>query len=174
MLLAWPRPAHALIALCTRPAKLRRLRGPVLAMYDDLAILCRPRQLAMATAIAIPAWMCECIGFGLILRAFPATEVAMGIAIVIYALTTIAGALSFLPGGLGVTEGAMTILLVKSALRITSTTAVAATMLTRFATLWFGVLVGLLFMVAARRRIRAIAAAAAPSTPVPAEASPAS
>lgn len=163
VLLAWPRPAHALIELSTRPAKLRRLRAPVLAMYDDLAILCRPRQLAMATAIAIPAWMCECLGFGLILHAFPTTEVAMGMAIVIYALTTIAGALSFLPGGLGVTEGAMTLLLVRSAIRITATTAAAATMLTRFATLWFGVLVGLLFMVAARRRIRRLAAATVPS-----------
>jgi glycosyltransferase 2 family protein len=168
VLLAWPRPAHALIERCTRPAKLRRLRAPVVAMYDDLAILCRPRQLAMATAIAIPAWMCECLGFGLILHAFPATEVAMGIAIVIYALTTIAGALSFLPGGLGVTEGTMTLLLVKSAIRITSTTAVAATLLTRFATLWFGVLVGLLFMVAARRRIRRLGATtAAPLTEEP-------
>ncbi len=159
VLLSWPRPAHALIELATRPARLRRLRPPVLAMYDDLATLCRPRQLAAATAIAIPAWMCECIGFGLILHAFPATSVAMGLAIVIYALTTIAGALSFLPGGLGVTEGAMTLLLVRSAARITSPTAVAATLLTRFATLWFGVLVGLLFMVAARRRIAALAAA---------------
>jgi glycosyltransferase 2 family protein len=172
VLLAWPRPAHALLELATRPAKLRRLRGPITAMYDDLAVLCRPRQLAMATAIAIPAWMCECLGFGLILHAFPATEVAMGIAIVIYALTTIAGALSFLPGGLGVTEGAMTLLLVKSATRITSTTAVAATMLTRFATLWFGVLVGLLFMVAARRRIRALADLAATSAAAAVPASP--
>lgn len=160
VLLAWPRPAHALLALATRPAKLRRLRAPLVAMYDDLAILCRPRLLAAATAIAIPAWMCECLGFGLILHAFPATEVAMGIAIVIYALTTIAGALSFLPGGLGVTEGAMTLLLVKSAIRITSTTAVAATLLTRFATLWFGVLVGLLFMLIARRRIARFARSA--------------
>lgn len=157
VLLAWPRPAHAILELVTRPAKLRRLRSPLVAMYDDLATLCRPRLLTAATAIAIPAWMCECLGFGLILHAFPATEVAMGVAIVIYALTTIAGALSFLPGGLGVTEGAMTLLLVKSATRITSTTAVAATLLTRFATLWFGVVVGLVFMVVARRRIAVLA-----------------
>lgn len=157
VLLAWPRPAHALLDLATRPARLRRLRAPLRAMYDDLAILCRPRQLALATAIAVPAWMCECIGFGLILHAFPHTSVAMGLAIVIYALTTIAGALSFLPGGLGVTEGTMTLMLVKSAAAITSATAVAATLLTRFATLWFGVAVGLLFMLLARRRIASLA-----------------
>lgn len=157
VLLAWPRPALALLDLVTRPARLRRLRAPLSAMYGDLATLCRPRMLAMATAIAIPAWMCECLGFALILHAFPATDVAVGIAIVIYALTTIAGALSFLPGGLGVTEGAMTLLLVKSATAITAATAAAATLLTRFATLWFGVLVGLLFMLLARRRIASLA-----------------
>jgi glycosyltransferase 2 family protein len=158
LLLAWPRPAHACIDLVTRPARLRRLRGPVLAMYDDLAKMCRPGLLASATAIAIPAWMCECVGFGWILHSFPATSVPMGMAVMIYALTTIAGALSFLPGGLGVTEGAMTLMLVKSGGHITTGTAVAATLLTRFATLWFGVAVGLLFMMAARHRIARLAA----------------
>ncbi len=153
MLLAWPRPARALIHLLTRPRRTRRLRAALLAMYDDLAALCRPGQLVAATAIAVPAWMCECIGFGVIVHAFPETSVPAGLAALIYAATTIAGALSFLPGGLGVTEGAMTLLLVKAGGTITTATAVAATLLTRFATLWFGVLVGLAFMVLARRRI---------------------
>jgi uncharacterized protein (TIRG00374 family) len=157
MLLAWPRPTRALIRALTSPRRLQRLRGPVLTMYDDLSTLCGPRLLAAATSIAVPAWMCECLGFGLILHAFPSTTVAMGIAVLIYALTTIAGALSFLPGGLGVTESTMTLLLVSSAAQITSGTAVAATLLTRFATLWFGVAVGLVFMLMARRRIVALA-----------------
>ena len=63
---------------------------------------------------------------------------------VIYAATTIAGALSFLPGGLGVTEGAMTILLgAERRAASTSATALDATLLTRLATLWFAVLLGL-------------------------------
>ncbi len=161
VLLAWPRPARALINLATHPARLRRLRAPLSSMYGDLATLCRPRMLVIATVIAIPAWMCECLGFALILHAFPTTQVAVGVAIVIYAVTTIAGALSFLPGGLGVTEGAMTLFLVKSATAITAAAAAAATLLTRFATLWFGVLVGLGFMVVARRRIAAAALLAA-------------
>ena len=153
VLLAWPRPARAVIHLVTRPARTRRLRAPLWAMYDDLASLCRPGQLAVATAIAVPSWLCECIGFGVILRAFADTSVPAGTAALIYAATTIAGALSFLPGGLGVTEGAMTLMLMKGGGVITSGTAVAATLLTRFATLWFGVLVGVAFMVLARRRI---------------------
>jgi glycosyltransferase 2 family protein len=174
LLLSWARPAHAVLALLTRPRRLRRLRQPLRAVYADLATMCRPRILALATALSIPAWLCECIGFAVILHAFPDTHVDAGLAIMIYALTTIAGAMSFLPGGLGVTEAAMTLLLIRSGSHITGSTAIAATMLTRFATLWFGVLLGLAFMVAARRRTLRLAAKSSSATerPVAPENSP--
>lgn len=153
LVLAWPRPARALLHLLTRPARLRSKRAALFAVYEDLAALCRPAPLTWATALAVPAWLCECFGFAVILHAFPETSVPIGLALLIYAATTIAGALSFLPGGLGVTEGAMTLLLVKGGGHIDAATAVAATLLTRFATLWFGVALGMVFMLAARRRV---------------------
>jgi len=154
VLLAWPRPTRALIDLATRPAKLRRLREPLHESLGHLSSLCRPGPLALATLIAIPAWGCECVGFALICDAFPGAHVDLPLAMVIYAGTTIAGALSFLPGGLGVTEGAMTLALVRW--NLDRATAVAATLLTRLATLWFAVLLGIGFLTLARRRIRAI------------------
>ena len=153
VLLAWPRPTNALIDLVTRPAMTRRFREPLHQVYDGLATLCRPARLGLATAIALPSWGCECVGFALICNAFPGTEVGVGLAMVIYAATSIAGALSFLPGGLGVTEGAMTILLVQSAAKIDQATALDATLLTRLATLWFAVLLGLVLLAIARGRI---------------------
>jgi uncharacterized protein (TIRG00374 family) len=75
----------------------------------------------------------------------------------IYAATTIAGALSFLPGGLGVTEGAMTLLLVQATHGVDSPTAAAATILTRLATLWFAVGLGVIALAAARRKEAAAA-----------------
>jgi glycosyltransferase 2 family protein len=153
LLLAWPRPTRALIDLATRPAKLQRLRAPLHETFENLVALCRPVPLVAATAIAIPAWACECVGFALICNAFPGMHVALGLAMVIYAGTTIAGALSFLPGGLGVTEGAMTLALVSGAAHFDRASAVAATLLTRLATLWFAVLLGIAFLALARRRI---------------------
>jgi len=152
VLLAWPRPTHAIIDLATRPARLRRLREPLHESLGHLASLCRPLPLVAATLIAIPAWGCECVGFAVICDAFPGAHVDLGLAMVIYAGTTIAGALSFLPGGLGVTEGAMTLALVRW--HLDRATAVAATLLTRLATLWFAVLLGIVFLTLARRRIR--------------------
>jgi len=61
--------------------------------------------------------------------------------------------LSFLPGGLGVTEGAMTLALVEGAAHFDRASAVAATLLTRLATLWFAVVLGIGFLALARRRI---------------------
>jgi uncharacterized membrane protein YbhN (UPF0104 family) len=62
-------------------------------------------------------------------------------ALLIYAATTIAGALSFRPAGWG-HRGAMTLLLVKNAVGVDRGTATTATILTRLATLWFAVLLG--------------------------------
>ena len=152
LMLAWPRPARALIDLVTAPKFTRRFRTPMQDMYGGLASLCRPQLLALATTIAIPSWACECVGFALIVNAFPGADVGLGVAIVIYAASTIAGALSFLPGGLGVTEGGMAILLVESG-RIEEPVALAATLLIRLATLWFGVLLGVVLLAIARGKI---------------------
>lgn len=158
VLLAWPRPTRWLIELVTRPRFAQRFRRPAHEMYAGLATLCRPRLLLAATAIALPAWAAECIGFAAIVNAFPGAHVDFGLAMVIYAATTIAGALSFLPGGLGVTEGAMTLLLVQGAAKLDRAAAIDATLLTRLATLWFAVALGLVCISFARARIARIAA----------------
>jgi len=153
VLLAWPRAARALLALVTRPRRLQRFRAPLGELYDGLAGLCRPRLLVTATALAIPAWAAECVGFAAIVGGFPGAHVSLPLAMVIYASTTIAGALSFLPGGLGVTEGAMILLLVESAAGLSDAAAFDATLLTRLATLWFAVVLGLFCLAIARRKI---------------------
>jgi uncharacterized protein (TIRG00374 family) len=171
VLLAWPRPARALIGLVTRPRFLQRFRKPMNALYDGLAALCRPKLLILATLIAIPAWGAECIGFAEIVNAFPGAQVDLGLAMVIYAATTIAGALSFLPGGLGVTEASMTMLLVHGAAQVDKATALDATLLTRLATLWFAVLLGLVCLAFARARIARLTGSKVPgqSSKVPAQ-----
>jgi uncharacterized protein (TIRG00374 family) len=125
------------------------------------ASLCRPKLLGLATAIAIPSWACE-VRFALIVNAFPGAHIDLPLAMAIYAASTIAGALSFLPGGLGVTEGGMTILLVETA-HLDHSIAFNATLLTRLATLWFGVLLGMVLLAIARTRISRNVKSTAPS-----------
>ena len=100
-------------------------------------------------------------------RGFPGAAVGLRAATFIYAAMTVAGALSFLPGGLGVTEAGMLALLAKFGTGIDRGTAAAATFVTRGATLWFAVALGLPAMVlyARRKHVDVDVAACSPSTP---------
>lgn len=161
VVLASPRLCHGLVDLATTPRVLRRFRERGLSFYDGIAALVRPAPLAWGTALAVAAWACECVGFAAVLASFPGTDVPLGLATLIYAASTIAGALSFLPGGLGVTEAGMTVLLVQSHRGVDEATAVAAALLIRFATLWFAVVLGLAAMTITRRLTAAAADRAA-------------
>jgi glycosyltransferase 2 family protein len=129
----------------------RKLTSKLRELYDNLAHLVKPAPLTWATAMGMAAWLCECLGFALIVRSFPGAQVPMGLAMLIYAATTVAGALSFLPGGLVVTEASMVLLLVRAAGGLDEPAAVAATILIRLCTLWFAVLLGLIALTLVKR-----------------------
>jgi len=151
LILAWRRAAHAVIALVGRLPVVGKLAPKLLDSYDHMELLVRPAPLAWATVLGSAAWLCECLGFALIANGFPGAAVPVGLATVIYAVTTVAGALSFLPGGILVTEASMTLLLVTAARGLDRPAAVAATILTRLCTLWFAVILGLVCLVFLRR-----------------------
>jgi uncharacterized protein (TIRG00374 family) len=155
LVLGWPPLGRRMIDLASRPRRLRRLGARLHGLYGTLAALLTPGKLAWATALAALAWLAECVGFALIVGGLAGTHVPLGLAILIYAATTIAGALSFLPGGLGVTEASMTLLLVESSRGVDRATAAAATILTRLATLWFAVALGVFALAVVRRHIGA-------------------
>jgi len=152
VILAWPTLANGVFGLVGRVGRLERLADRLREFYGGLASLTRPVHLLWSTPLATAAWLAECVGFALIIAAFPGTDVPVGLATLIYASTTVAGALSFLPGGLLVTEAAMTLFLVQAARGVDEPTAAAATILTRLATLWFAVVIGAIALTWLRRR----------------------
>lgn len=151
VVLSWPRLADLLIRMATTPAFLQRFRERLRKFYWGLHGLVKPWPLTWATALAVVAWLAECVGFAVIVAGFDGSSVSFPLATAIYAATTVAGALSFVPGGLLVTEASMALLLAQSALGGDEVTAVAATILTRLATLWFAVALGLAAMAALRK-----------------------
>lgn len=98
-----------------------------------------PKTLVLGSLISIIAWGAEAYAFYLILH-YMNVEIAISTAIFIYSMSMLAGAVSFMPGGLGGAEAAMTALLVTS--NVDMPQAVAATVIIRLATLWFAVLLG--------------------------------
>lgn len=108
--------------------------------YESSYRLLRPFPLLMMTIVSLISWGFECLGYHLILVNF---DINYGFfwASFSYAFATIIGAVSMLPGGLGVTEGSLTFLLVKKG--VAHNIAVTTTFIIRVVTLWFAVLVGI-------------------------------
>ncbi len=108
--------------------------------YESSYQLLRPAPLVLMTILSLISWGFECLGYHLILLNF-GIDFGFFWASFSYAFATIIGALSMLPGGLGVTEGSLTYLLVKKG--VANSVAVTTTLIVRVVTLWFAVLVGI-------------------------------
>lgn len=98
-----------------------------------------PGLLAGATGLSVVGWAAEAWAFHLILQ-WMGLDVSLAFAVFVYAVSMLAGALSFLPGGLGGTEAVMVALLLWKG--VESADAGAATIIIRMTTLWFAVVIG--------------------------------
>lgn len=107
--------------------------------YEGAYALFRPRPLGVATAVSVAAWALEGLALWLVLRGFGA-DVALPLALFVFGLGSVVGALSMLPGGLAATEASMVGLLVAAGTG--RPVAVAATLVVRAGTLWYGALLG--------------------------------
>ncbi|MCU1278127.1 MAG: Integral rane protein [bacterium] len=146
--------AHAVIDLVGAVPGIGKLAPKLREFYAATKQLLAPAPLVVATLLSIVAWLCECVAFWLVLRGFDGAAASLKLCTFIYATMTIAGALSFLPGGLGVQEIGMVKLLIAQAHGVSEPVAAAATFITRLCTLWFAVLVGVIALVIMQRRTR--------------------
>lgn len=97
------------------------------------------RQLISASTLSLVAWSAEALAFYWILG-WIGVETGLQFAFFVYAIAMLAGALSFMPGGLGGAEAVMVGLLMWQGVPMPD--AAAATILIRLSTLWFAVLLG--------------------------------
>ena len=131
----------------TLPAA-RLLRGIVDAIVSARVLL-RPRALAVGFALAVVAWGAEGVGLWVIAPLSTAPSIGLAAAVGIYSLAVIAGALSFMPGGLGGTEAVMIALLAAHGYPMPD--AILLTLVCRLLTLWLAVVIGWLAVLALRR-----------------------
>ena len=123
----------------------KRFVHPLREFYEGSFALFRPKATLVAVGLGTISWLGEGVGFYLILLGLgipPGWDV-LSIAIFVLAFSTVVGAVSTLPGGLGAAEASIAGMLALL-LGLESGLAAAATLLIRFATLWFGVSLGLL------------------------------
>ena len=109
--------------------------------YESSSIMLKPMPLFYMTIVSLIAWSFECLSYYLILIIFK-INVNLLWASFSYAFATIIGAISMMPGGLGVTEGSLTFLAINKG--FPKEIAVASTFIVRIVTLWFAVFVGII------------------------------
>lgn len=122
--------------------KIQALFEKARAMIDSSAALLKLSRIVPLTAISVVGWGLECVGYAVILQGFPNIKADLLTAAFLWASTTLIGALSFLPGGLGATEYSLGLLAQQWIPNVTPAIALASTLLIRGATLWFGEVVG--------------------------------
>jgi glycosyltransferase 2 family protein len=128
-----------------------RLAPKAREAYAALRVLAGPTALIVPTLISLVAWGLEAFGLWVVLRGLEHT-VSVAVSFFAYSVATVAGAVMMLPGGVGGTEATMeTLLLQLSTPSMPRGVAAAATLLVRFATLWFAVIVGFIALAIFRR-----------------------
>jgi len=118
--------------------------GKILTILLTGRDLMTPRIFLVGLVVSAIAWGLESYSMYLILESFhlPSTLLEANF---VYCFSTIVGALSMLPGGIGGTEAGMMGLL--AFMGISYTNGLPAVILIRFCTLWMAVIVGIGFMV---------------------------
>ena len=151
VLILWRAPGLALVAWCERrPGRIGRLAPKLRDAFDSLRILASPPALLWPALLSVAGWGCEGVALYVLLHGF-ATPAPFTVAMFFYATATLAGAVIPLPGGLGITEAIMEEGLVHLG-GIAQGPATAAMILTRFATLWWAVLVGFVALTVLKAR----------------------
>ena len=132
------------------PHLIARLTGGAASAIASSRPLLAPSAITFGLLIALVAWGLEGVGLGVLSSTFPSAHLPISLAIGIYGVSTLVGALSFLPGGLGSTEAVMTTLLVKNGYPLSD--ALTVTLACRFITLWLSVCLGWIAIAVLRRR----------------------
>jgi glycosyltransferase 2 family protein len=107
--------------------------------YRALRVCLAPVPLLVTVAMSIVAWFAECIGYWFVFLGMQ-VGATLGVSTFLYAFATVFGAPS--PGGMGMADLALAEGAIGLIPEVSAGQAVAASLLIRVATLWFGVIIG--------------------------------
>lgn len=141
-----------LISLGERLPLVSRFSHHLHEFYEGIYQLFGPKTMLVAVGLGMVSWLGEGIGFYFVLRGLglPPSVQMLSVAVFVLAFSTIVGAVSSLPGGLGAAEVSIAGMLALTLGAPQAITA-SATLLIRFFTLWFGIALGLAVLLTSRR-----------------------
>jgi uncharacterized protein (TIRG00374 family) len=121
-------------------ARAKALLAHLMQLLHDARNFLALRPLYLGLLLGIVAWSLQGFAFYYIMQTV-GFELSLPLAMGIYAISLLAGALSMIPGGIGATEATMALLL--AAAGANPHVAVIAPLISRLSTLWFAVALGL-------------------------------
>lgn len=131
--------ARTLLGFVKTISYIREYHNSLENLYSSSKLLTSSCPLLLGIAFSVFSWLFECLCLYVALKGID-FDTSISSSLIIFGLSSIAGILAMLPGGLGVTEGMMVILLKSEGVPLAA--ANAAALLSRFATLWFAVFLG--------------------------------
>jgi len=122
---------------------LKKIVKKLFETFDTIHFLLKPKLYAKSIGYSVTGWLIESFAVYLIFLGFN-IDLNLPTIILIFAVSSIIGGLSMLPGGIGLTEGGMVGLLLLEGIDYTS--AISVVLLVRIVTLWFSVAIGLIVL----------------------------
>jgi glycosyltransferase 2 family protein len=146
--------AYWLLDTGERIPVVKRFAHSLRLFYEGSFTLFRPKALLIAVGLGTISWLGEGLGFFVILTGLgvPASLHTAAMAVFVLSFSIVIGAASTLPAGLGVSEASIAAMLALL-LGLEADVSAAATLLIRFATLWFGVGLGLMVWAFSRKML---------------------
>ena len=135
---------RSMLAPVRKRPKVNRLIVSIESLIDRTSLLLGFGVLLGGVFLAAMSWVIEGIALYWLFQGLGVDSITVLQAIMILAASDLIGAISFMPGGIGGAEA--TLISLSILYGAGQTEAVAATFLIRFATLWFGVGLGVMAM----------------------------
>ncbi len=118
-----------------------RYSGDIKDMHETFKRSLASKYLVGMSLLAVLAWFLECLSIFFVIQGF-GQSISLVLSVFLYSFASIVGAVSLIPGGLGVAEATLSGLLV--IFGFSSSIAVGAALIIRLGTLWYGAILGFL------------------------------
>lgn len=109
-----------------------------------------PQRLVFMSFVSAFAWFFECLALYYVITGFGGS-INIILSTFVFSFASLAGAVSMIPGGLGIAEGTITGLLQYFGLN--STVSIGTAIIIRFGTLWYGAILGFSIYLIFKKRI---------------------
>jgi uncharacterized protein (TIRG00374 family) len=119
-------------------------------MHTTFEKVMSPKNMSLMSFLSAFAWFFECLALYFVVVGF-GESISVLISTFVFSFASLAGAVSMIPGGLGVAEATFSGLL--QYFGLTATISVGVAIIIRFGTLWYGAILGFLVYLIFKKRI---------------------